>query len=516
VAAPKSPYTAKEEQQLMGALWDPRLTEDLNKYILFKYPWGKEGTPLEKHKGPRSWQRDELERISIHIADNKNRITRGEAPEMYRSATVSGRGPGKSALVGWLTEWMQDTRLGSTTILTANTEAQLKSRTWAELGKWQTLSINSHWFDRSTLTRRPVPWFESLLQSQLKIDTGYYYAQAQLWSEENPDAFAGVHNHYGVMLIFDEGSGIPQPIWDVSEGFFTEPVENRFWFAFSNGRRNTGAFFECFHRNRNYWHRRHIDSREVEGVDVGALQRIVDQYGEDSDQARVEVRGMFPKQGDKQFIGRQLIEGAINRELQSDPYAPLMLGVDVARFGDDSSVLRWRQGRDARSIPPVKVKGYDNMALANLIAHWADKTNPDAICIDAGNGTGVIDRLRAMGYQVHEVWFGAKAPDPSWANMRIYMWAQMRDWLGGGCIDDDQDLQDDLAGPEYKFVGSSDRQLLESKEEMKKRGLASPDDGDALAVTFAVKVARRDMAAARGGKAKGPVMAKDLDYDIFG
>lgn len=515
MAQPKSPYTAKEEEQLMAALWNPQITEDLNKYVLFKYPWGKAGTPLEKFDGPRSWQRDELEQISIHLADNRNRIARGEAPEMYRSAKVSGRGIGKSALVGWLTEWMQDTRLGSSTIITANTEAQLKSRTWAELGKWQTLSINAHWWDRAATSRKPVGWFEDLLQSQLKIDTAYYYAQAQLWSEENPDAFAGVHNHYGVMLIFDEASGIPSPIWDVSEGFFTEPTENRFWFVFSNGRRNTGAFFECFHKNRGYWRRSHIDSRDVEGVDRASLDRIIDQYGEDSDQARVEVRGLFPRKGDNQFIGRDLIEGAIERELTPDPYASLMMGVDVARFGDDKSVIRWRQGRDARSIPPVKVKGYDNMALANLVAHWADKTNPDAICIDAGNGTGVIDRLRAMGYKVHEVWFGAKSPDPAWANMRIYIWAQMRDWLPGGCIDGDQDLQDDLAGPEYKFLGGSDRMVLESKDEMKARGLASPDDGDALAVTFAIKVARKDRTVARGRNGEAAVAA-DIDYDIFG
>lgn len=510
-----SPFSAKDDEALMRALWDSSISQDLEKYVLFKYPWGKAGTPLENFKGPRSWQLDELNAISAHIQDNRNRMARGEDPEMYNSATVSGRGPGKSALVSWLTEWMQDQQLGSTTIVTANTEAQLRSRTWAEIGKWQTLSINAHWFERSATTRKPAEWFEQLLTKQLKIDTGYYYAQAQLWSEENPDAFAGVHNHNGVMLIFDEASGIPAPIWDVSEGFFTEPILHRYWFAFSNGRRNTGTFFECFHKNRAHWRRQHIDSRDVEGTDKTVLQKIIDKYGEDSDQARVEVKGMFPNQGDRQFIGRGAIRSAVERELVTDDYAPLILGVDVARFGDDHSVLRWRQGRDARSIPPVRVKGYDNMALANLIAHWADKTKPDAICIDAGNGTGVIDRLRAMGYKVHEVWFGAKSPDPEWANMRIYMWAQIREWLGGGCIDDNVELQDDLAGPEYKFMGTSDKQYLESKEEMKKRGLASPDEGDALACTFAIKVARKDMAAAKGYTGRGRV-AQGMDYDIFG
>lgn len=512
--APVSPYTPKAERELMSALWDPAISDNLEAYVLFKYPWGKPGTPLEHWKGPRTWQRDELQAITEHIRDNRVRMARGETPKIYRSAKASGRGPGKSALCAWLTDWMEDTRLGSTTILTANTEMQLKSRTWAELGKWQTLSLNGHWFERGALHRKPVPWFEKLLKEQLKIDTGYYYAQAQLWSEENPDAFAGVHNPHGLMLIFDEASGIPAPIWTVSEGFFTEPVLDRYWFVFSNPRRNTGTFFECFHKNRQYWRGQNIDSRTVEGVDVDALQAIVDQYGEDSDEARVEVKGQFPLRGEDQLIGWDQIQGATERELQVDGDAPLILGVDPGR-GGDPTVLRWRQGRDARSIQPVRLKIRDDMQTAYQVAHWIDKTNPDAVMIDAGQGTGIIDRLKELGYRVHEVWFGGKSPEPALANLRTYMWFQMRDWLDGGCIDDDPILKQDLAGPEKRYFKNRDGFILESKDEMKKRGLDSPNDGDALALTFAKKVARRDLraGASRGGKV---AMAQDVDYDVFG
>ena len=133
--------------------------------------------PLEHFKGPRKWQEKILKDIANHIARNET----VDFPEMYRLAVASGRGIGKSALVSWLILWFLSTRLGSTIIVTANTEQQLRSRTWAELGKWLTLSINNHWWEKTATTIKPAKWFEEALQKDLKIDTGYYYAQAQLW-----------------------------------------------------------------------------------------------------------------------------------------------------------------------------------------------------------------------------------------------------------------------------------------------------------------------------------------------
>lgn len=502
----------------MTELWDRRISEDPYAFVMFVFPWGKQGTPLEKFKGPRKWQVIELQKIAQHIQENKNRIARGENPVVYKSATVSGRGIGKSAFVAWLNLWVMSTVLGASGITTANTEGQLKSRTWAELGKWHTLAINSHWFEKTALSLRPTPWFEEALKRQLKVDTGYYYAQAQLWDEDNPDAFAGAHNMAGVLLIFDEASGIPAPIWKVSEGFFTEPVLHRYWFVFSNGRRNTGPFFECFHAHRDTWNRTQIDSRTVEGTDIAVYEGIIAKYGEDSDEARVEVKGEFPRQGDKQFISRDIVDQAIARypELPDDEWAPLMLGVDPARYGDDSTVMYWRQGRKAGVIPTTVMKGADNMAVANEVAHLINKHNPDAVCIDAGNGTGIIDRLREMGYKVHEVWFGSSSPEDAYANLRTYMWAQIRDWLKGGGIPNDQELMDDLTAPEYKFLGTSDKIALESKEQLKKRGYASPDRADALACTFSIKVARKDQSASRNNPARRKRSAVDMDYPIFG
>jgi len=504
----------------MVELWDPRLKDDLRKFVMFAFPWGKRGTPLENFKEPRKWQIEELERMTEHIAKQKNKIALGIHPEMYKSATASGRGVGKSALTAWLNWWFLTTRLGGTAITTANTEAQLKSRTWAEMGKWHTLAINSHWFERTALSLNPADWFKEAL-AKLKIDTGYYYGQAQIWNEESPDSFAGVHNQAGVLLVMDEGSGIPEPIWTVSEGFFTEPILDRYHFAFSNPRRNTGSFFECFHRYRNYWYRRNLDSRTVEGTDHTLLNQIVEKYGEDSDEARIEVKGEFPRQGDRQFISRELAENARVRELDRyDDHAALCMGVDPARYGDDSTVICFRRGRDARSIPAIKLKGADNMVVANKCAELITKYNPDAVFIDGGAGAGIIDRLKEMGYKVHEVLFGGASESQEFADHRTELWSRLREWLSGGMIPADQELVDDLTGPQYKFQGISDRLKLESKEEMKKRGLSSPDNADALAVTFHAKVARKDLFASRrrgDGRSFGRErIARDVDYDVFG
>lgn len=508
-------YAPKQEQQLMTEIWDPAIADDPYAFVMFAFPWKKPGTPLEHFEGPRTWQREYFQDMAEHIKANKERMLNSEQPVIWRAGTVSGRGPGKSAKVAMRTLWFQSTRLGGTTIITANTEPQLKTRTFAEVTKWHTLAINSHWFDATVLSLKPAGWFEKLLKEQLKIDTGYYYAQGQLWSEENPDAFAGVHNPNGVQVIFDEASGIPKPIWNVTEGFFTEPVLHRYWDVFSNGRRSSGAFFDVFNDEADFWpNKRQIDSRTVEGTDTALFNRMIEQYGIDSDVVRVEVLGQFPKQGNRQFISNQITRDAQKRELQQDNGAALVMGVDIARYGDDQTVIRWRQGRDARSIPPVKLKGRDNMEVANIVAQWIDRTNPDAVNIDAGNGTGVIDRLKEMGYRVNEIWFGSKANDKEWANKRTEMYASVRNWLPGGCIDEDPALFRDLTAPEYDYFGKAkDQLMLESKESMKGRGMPSPDDGDALALTFAVKVARRDMQSSRYRR-RGRV-ADGVDYSLL-
>jgi hypothetical protein len=484
-------------------------------FVLYAFPWGVAGTPLAQMDGPRAWQRGEFERIGDHLLLDREKMKIGLPPSPVYLAVSSGRGIGKSAWLSMVDMWAMSCWIGATTIVTANTEKQLVSRTMAELGKWHTMSINSHWFDKSSTALRPHKWFAELIQQQLKIDTQYYYVDAQSWSEENPDAFAGAHSQIGMVVQFDEASGIPDPIWQVTEGFFTDLAPLRLWLAISNPRRNTGRFFECFHKDRSFWQTRYVDSRTVEGVDGAVYQRIADKYGEDHDVTRVEVKGEFPRTGSNQFIGRETVDKAATRELNEDDGAALLMGVDVARFGDDESVIRFRKGRDARSIPAYKYKGLNTMELANECVGLIERYKPEAVFVDGGGvGGGVVDRLKQLGYRVIEVQSGEKAyDDEKYLNKRAEMWGEMREWLTVGCIDNDQGLIDDLTGPEYS-VALKGQIKLETKDSMKRRGLSSPDDADSLALTFAEKVARSDSHLLRS-RARMSGRTAQMDYDVF-
>jgi len=318
-------------------------------------------------------------------------------------------------------------------------------------------------------------------------------------------------------VLFDEASGIPQPIWTVAKGFFTEPCPTRAHFAFSNGRKNTGAFFECFHKMRNYWRYLNIDSRTVEGVDTADLTQIITQHGEDSDEARIEVRGMFPSMGDKQLIGYNAVEKAQNRTPMHDPGAPLLMSVDVARFGEDKTVFAFRCGRDAVSIPWQEYKKLSGDKVIQYVLEAVEQYNPDAIFMDAnGMGGPIADILRnTYKLNIIDVQFGEGSSDERlWVDKRTECWCKMAEWLDVGVIPASSELKDDLVGPMYDLKGKDDAKVLESKKHMKeKRHLASPDAGDALAMTFAKTVPRRDARAGRGGKKQ--TVAKDLDYDVF-
>ena len=485
-------YKYDEEQLLMAKLWSPAIADDPEAFVLFAFPWGQPNTPLARFKGPRMWQRRALRQIAAHIKENRGQVDMNA----LRMAIASGRGIGKSALVSWLILWMLTTRIGASVIVSANSESQLRSVTWGELTKWQAMVINSHWWEISATKLVPAKWITELVERDLKKGTRYWGAEGKLWSEENPDAYAGVHNHDGMMLIFDEASGIPDAIWSVGAGFFTEPILDRYWFAFSNPRRNQGYFYECFHAKRDFWKTENIDSRTVEDTDKAVYEQIIAEYGEDSPQARVEVYGEFPSAGDDQFIGARLVDDAVQREPYKDAEAPIVIGVDPARGGVDATVIVVRQGRDLIAIK--RFHGEDTMTTVGRVIDAIEEYRPTLTVIDEGGlGYGILDRLKEQRYKVRGVNFGWKSSKPVvYQNKRTEMWGLMREWLKSASIPADRQLKVDLISPTMK-LNSSGAIMLESKKDMKARGVASPDAADALAVTFAFPVAHRESSYSR-------------------
>lgn len=463
-------------------------------YVLYAFPWG-EGE-LKGKSGPRNWQRDSLAKLGKRLSDGS--LTANEA---IQEAISSGHGIGKSAYVSFLILWAISTFEDARGVVTANTEAQLKGKTWAELAKWHRLAINKHWF---TLTATALYSADPAHEKTWRVDM-------VPWSERNTEAFAGLHNEgKRILLVFDEASAIPDAIWEVAEGALTDANTEIIWCAFGNPTRNTGRFKECFGRFRHRWGSEQIDSRLVEGTNKEQLQKWVDDYGEDSDFVKVRVRGLFPSASMKQFISVTDVDQAYGRELRPEQYefAPKILTVDPAWEGDDEFVIGMRQGlafRILRSIP----KNDNDVQMAGLIASLEDEHKADAVFIDAGYGTGIVSVGQTLNRNWQLVWFGGESNDKGYLNKRAEMWGLAKAWLkSGGAIPKDPGLHSELIGPET--VPRMDGKIqLESKKDMKARGLPSPNRADALVLSFAFPVAARPK---YGTAARGQVQS---EYDPF-
>ena len=466
------------------------LSADPLRFVLWAFPWQEPGTELVESLGPEPWQSDILAAV-------RDGLPLGAA---IRLAVTSGHGVGKSALVAWLILWALSTSAHTMGVVTANTETQLKTKTWASLGKWHRLFIGRHLFK---LTATSI--FHPEHERTWRIDM-------VPWSERNTEAFAGLHNKgRRILLVFDEGSAIPDVIWEVAEGALTDQDTEIIWAVFGNPTKSTGRFRDCFPGGRfaHRWRSTRVDARTVSFTDKRLFQEWIDDYGEDADFVRVRVLGIFPRVGSQEFISAWLASEAASREVSYDPDAPCVLGVDVARFGDDASVIFIRRGRDARSHSPRVYRGLSTMELVAKVLEAAEEHRPDAIFVDEGGvGAGVIDRLAELRVrQSFGIQFGSKADRTSptdmtkCANKRAEMWSYMREWLKGGAIPDGHELREQLVGPQYGFNGRDEIQL-ERKEDMKKRGLPSPDMADALALTFAYPVMAAEVGALRAPDSK--------------
>jgi hypothetical protein len=458
------------EARLSQGQFEEEMSKDMAEFyddplgwVMYAFPWGVEGTALEDHDGPDTWQAEQLIRIAQKILTDPFGT--------IREATASGHGIGKSALVAWIILWMMSTRPHLNGVVTANTLNQLNTKTWRELALWHKRLINTHWF-KWTATRfhhvkHPETWFVAAVPN----------------TESNSEAFAGLHGQH-VLIIYDEASGIPDPIWQVSEGAMTDP--RAMWFVYGNPTKNTGKFRDCF-ANDTRWTTRQIDSRTAKMTNKQEIAEQLAEYGEDSDFARVRVKGQFPRAGSTQFIGSDIVDRAMVFEAPYESYfqLPLVIGVDVARYGDDKSVICIRQGRKILLLK--KYRELNTMQVAAEVANHIREYRPIINFVDGvGIGAGVVDRLRMLSYDVIEVNGGQKPnDDETYFNKRAEMWDRMKQWLRSSAdIPNDADLRNALIGIEYGY-NEKEQMRLERKQDMKKRGLESPDEGDAIALTFA-------------------------------
>lgn len=478
-----------------------RFKDDPYGFVLFAYEWG-EGK-LEHFSGPMTWQKDIL--VAIGEAVKENGFGGQEAVEAIRMAVASGHGIGKSALTAWLVDWIMSTRPFAKGTVTANTSAQLETKTWAEIAKWTKMLINAHWFKVNTGRG-------SMKMSSIQHPESWY-CTAQTCREENSEAFAGQHAVDSTSFyIFDEASAVPNKIWEVAEGGLTdgEPM----MFVFGNPTRNTGRFFDCFHSRKKRWETRKIDSRTVAITNKSQIDEWEEDYGDDSDFFRVRVKGEFPAYSASQLISMDEVMKSMKRKVVEGQFdsAPVLLGVDVAWQGDDKSVIVMRQGGFSKVLGVYDFLQHETMSLADMVVYWMGEVRADAVFIDTvGVGAGVYDRLKQRGYNPISVQFQTKPNDPEqFRNKRAECWWNMREWISDiGVLPEDNRIKDDLTAPEY-FYTDKGQVMLESKKDMKKRGLRSPDVADALALTFAHKVVKQ-MRAKRKAKTHYDVANYGLD-----
>jgi hypothetical protein len=427
-----------------------------------------------------AWQREVLETIGNQLRDNA-RLDRWRAVQI---AVASGNGVGKTALLSWLILWGLMTFENTLGVVTAGTEPQLRTRLWGELSKWFQKLPEAL---RAQFEMTATAIFNRQSERTWRVD-------GRPWSL-NQEAFSGLHNQgLRVLMLMDEASMIPDNIFRACDGMLNDAETQIIWCMFANPLRLSGRFHEAHPGGRfsGLWKSIQVDSRDVSITNKETINEKIDYYGVNSNYARSHILGQFPTASTTQLIPLDWVEQAAVRETWQHPADALILGCDVSSgHGEDSSVVYIRRGLDGRSYPPRKFPNLDPLQFAYRIAAVANELNADAIFVDAGGvGEGTVAKLRELGLAVHSIFFGAKSDYSSGlvrcANKRSEMWCAMAQWLKAGAIPNDPELKAQLIGPEY--TENAQGIVLERKEDMKARGLASPDVADSLALTFASPV----------------------------
>lgn len=309
-------------------------------------------------------------------------------------------------------------------------------------------------------------------------------------SDGNEEAMRGL---YMDGAVIDEVAGMKPHVWD--EIMRPALSDRQGWALFIGTPHGMDYFHEVWQRAQQdpewFTGMYRVDEVEITWWEGDPKAEIESQRERLPDASfRQEYLCDFSAAAENALITIDLVSKAASRELLEKDFffAPKVIGVDVARFGDDRSVIMKRQGLYAWD--PIVFQDVDNMTLAGHVAAEIDQWKPDAVFVDAGRGEGVIDRLRQLKFRVTEVNFGGKSVDPHFHDKRTEMWMGAKVWLEqGGCIPNDPELKTDLCGPTYEYTAAG-KVRMESKDKLKERGLRSSDLGDALALTFAMPVAK--------------------------
>lgn len=417
-----------------------------------------------------------------------NAVGRGE-----RRVTIrSGHGVGKTATLAWLIIWHLLTRFPQKVLATAPTSSQLFDALASEVKFW--------------IKKLPAPLQEVLdVKSESIVHKGSpagSFVSFATSRAETPEALAGKHSE-NMLIIADEASGVPEAVYEAAIGSMSG--ENATTVLAGNPIRSQGFFFDTHNKPEvmKDWFPVHISCENHPRVSQDFVRQVAAQYGEKSNAYRVRVLGEFPLADDDTVIPLELAEAALHRDVQPTNTIPIW-GLDCARFGPDESALAKRKG----NVLMEKVRrwnGLDTMELVGRVKDEWDRTlpseRPDAICVDAiGLGAGVADRLRELGLPVYAINVGeSPSMKDKYRNLRAELWYdKMRTWFAAkdSYIAGDVELRDQVTKPRYTYTANNKIQI-ESKDQMKKRGVASPDVADAFMLTFAVE------AAWASGKASG-------------
>lgn len=449
-------------------------------FVLDEWPWMQPGSPLEHMAGPDDYQEAFLTSLGQHVRD---RAFDGHTPVRPIMMSISSCvGAGKSTLGAWIAWWILRTRPMSVGTVTAGTFQQLEERTWADIQWWGRLGRASEDYD---IQQSGI--FNREHRDKWKVTP-------KTADANRAQSFAGQHAATSTSwLLLDEAASVPEPNWQAAYGCLSdgEPM----MFAFGQMLRNQGEFYNVtFGDKSSLWDTRVFDGRYSRFTNKQTIKEWAEEWGEDSDFYRVRVLGLPPRASELQFISQDLVDGARKRTHKPLPDEPLVVGFDAANGGLAKYAFVFRRGLDAKTIPPIYLPGDTprDQVVAKAADILSDRTiakRVSAMFGDQAFGAVIMERLRNSGFtNVFEVNFGDPSLDKHYGNMRAKMWGDMREFLSTGAIPDDEKFAQGLMGPGFKHRPNGGI-VLESKQEMAKRGVRSPDGPDALALSFARKVA---------------------------